>query len=404
MRPDRTDVLIVGAGPAGSSTAIRLARQGRKVVMVDRARFPRDKACSEYTSPETLRHLNELGVLGAIDASAANTLAGTTVTGSLGHALTGHFARAGGAPFRPTGLAIPRLLLDATLVDAARRAGVEVVEDATVTDVHRTGRDAMHVTLRPADGTPSHLDARVVVAADGLRSVVARRAGMHRQGWLRRMAFVAHVRRVRGLRQEAELHVGPHGYVGLNPLGSGVTNVALVVPERVASGARGGVEEFFFNQLELVPGIAGRVPRDAVARGVLVTGPFDAMSRRSVADGILLVGDAADFFDPFTGEGICSALAGGAMAANVLDGALARNGPIDASRLASYRALRRQAFLGKWIVERMIGYAMLAPPLFDRAVGRLQQRGMSDMLIGVTGNFVSPWRILNPVALAKMIV
>ncbi len=371
--------------------------------MVDRARFPRDKACSEYTSPETLRHLDALGVLDAIDAAPARVLAGTTVTGSLGHALTGHFARAGGEPFRDTGLAIPRMLLDATLVDAARRAGVEVVEEATVTGVHRSGIDAMRVTLRPGDGTLTHLDARVVVAADGLRSVVARRAGLHRQGWLRRMAFVAHVRGVTGLGHEAELHVGPKGYVGLNPLGGGVANVALVVPERIATGASGRTDDFFFEHLEQVPGIAGRVPHD-FARGVLVTGPFDAMSRRSVTDGILLVGDAADFFDPFTGEGICSALAGGEMAAGVLDEALAQEGQIDARRLEPYRTLRRRAFLGKWIVERMIGYTMLAPPLFDRAVGRLQRRGMSDMLIGVTGNFVSPWRILNPVAMAKMIV
>ncbi len=372
--------------------------------MVDRAAFPRDKACSEYTSPETLRHLDALGVLGAIDAAPAQVLAGTTVTGSLGHALTGHFARAGGTPFRATGLAIPRMLLDATLVDAARRAGVEVVEEATVTGVHRNGADAMRITLRPRHGTPPHFDARVVVAADGLRSVVARRAGLHRQGWLRRMAFVAHVRGVTGMGREAELHVGSHGYIGLNPLGNGVTNVALVVPEHVASSARGRPDDFFFEHLAQVPGIAGRVPRHAFTRDVMVTGPFDAMSRRSVADGIMLVGDAADFFDPFTGEGICSALAGGEMAAGVLDAALANDGPIDAHRLARYPALRRRAFLGKWIVERMIGYTMLAPPLFDRAVGRLQRRGMADMLIGVTGNFVSPWRILNPVAMAKMIV
>ncbi len=404
MRPERTDVLIVGAGPAGSSTAIHLARAGHRVVMVDRAVFPRDKPCSEYTSPETLRHLDALGVLGTIERAHTQTLAGTTVTGSRGHALTGHFARAGGSPFRPTGLAIPRILLDTTLVDAARQAGVQVVEDATVSGVARHSPDAMRVALRQSEGTPRGFDARVVVGADGLRSVVARRAGLRRHGWLRRMAFVAHVHGVTGLDREAELHVGAHGYVGLNPLGHGVTNVALVVPESVARTAAGQTEEFFFDQLGQLPGVRGRVPRDAFARNVMVTGPFDAMSRRSTTDGIVLVGDAADFFDPFTGEGICTALAGGEMAAQVLHAALERTGPIDARRLAPYRSLRRRAFLGKWVVERMIGYSMLAPPLFDRAVGRLQRRGMSDMLIGVTGNFVSPWRILNPVAMAKMLV
>ena len=79
-------------------------------------------------------------------------------------------------------------------------------------------------------------------------------------------------------------------------------------------------------------------------------------------------------------------------------------GPITDRRLRGYRAARRRAFLGKWIVERLIGYGMLAPALFDRAVARLERRGMADTLIGVTGNFVSPWRVVNPVYLARMVL
>ena len=77
------DLLIVGGGPAGSSTAIRAARAGLRVTLVDRARFPRDKACSEYMSPETLRQLDLLGVLRALDGLGGTALAGqaSTVTG-----------------------------------------------------------------------------------------------------------------------------------------------------------------------------------------------------------------------------------------------------------------------------------------------------------------------------------
>jgi len=120
------DVIVAGAGPSGCATAIHLARAGFDVLLLDRARFPRDKPCAEYLSPETLRHLDGLGALDPLDGYDGVKLRGTTVLGVLGSQLTGHFANAGHTPFRPTGLAIRRQVLDAELVRAARREGVRV--------------------------------------------------------------------------------------------------------------------------------------------------------------------------------------------------------------------------------------------------------------------------------------
>lgn len=399
------DALVIGGGPAGSATALRLARRHRRVVLLDRARFPRDKACSEYLSPESVRHLDTLGVLASLDAHRSSApLHGSNVTAAYGAALAGRFVDAGGAPFRPTGLSLPRRLLDATLLDAARAGGVEVQQQQMVVDVTRQRDGVSQVQLRDGDGVRHTMHARVVVGADGLGSVVARRSGLRRQGWLRRVAFVAHLGDVQGLHGAADLHVGRDGYVGLNPMSDGVTNVALVVSARDAAQARGDATSFFFERLEQFSGVRGRIDRRRMVRDVMVVGPFDAQCRRSVIDGLLLVGDAADFFDPFTGEGICAALAGAEMAAEVLDEALATDGPITSAHLRRYRTLRRQRFLGKWMVERLIGYAMFAPALFNRAVDRLQRRGMADTLIGVTGDFVSPWRVLNPAFLTRMLV
>ncbi|MGE5092435.1 MAG: NAD(P)/FAD-dependent oxidoreductase [Bacillota bacterium] len=397
------DVLIVGAGPGGSAAAILLARAGLAVTVVDRAAFPRDKPCSEYMSPEALRVLDRLGVLADLEAAGA-PLEGTIVTASRGARLDGAFARAGHQPFRPAGLSIARRVLDARLVEAARAAGATVLERRTVEDLIYDDGAVGGAVVREADGTRRVIRARLTIGADGLRSVVARRLGGQRYGRPRRIAFVGHFTGVPGVGRSAEMHVGTDGYVGLNAIGDGLTNVALVVPASRARTAAGRPEEFFFDAVGGFPGVGDRVARDSIARRVLVTGPFAASASRVIADGALLLGDAADFFDPFTGEGICSALRGAELAADTVPAALAEPGVVRAARLAPYRTARRRAFAGKWAVERLIGYGMWFPRLFDRAVGRLERRGLADTLIGVTGDFVPARAVLNPWFLARMVL
>jgi geranylgeranyl reductase family protein len=399
------DVLIIGLGPAGSGLALRLARRGHRVIAIDRAHFPRDKACSEYLSPEGVRHLAELGVLDAIERQDGRRIRGTTVVAPRGSRLTGLFARAGHRPFRETGLSVARRVLDTALVRAAGTAGAEIREGTTLLELIRTDGGIMGAKVRGPDGRTTMIRARITVGADGLRSRVARDLGPFRQEPIRRWAFVAHVADVLDLSDTAELHVRADGYVGLNPIGSGLANVALVVPARDIGNARGHVDDYFFTALERFDSVRGRVRRARLAREVMVTGPFARRASRVIADGAMLVGDAADFFDPFTGEGICAALRGAAMADSVITGALsAASAAVPASLLGEYLALRRKAFLGKWAVERLIGYGMLAPALFDRAVERLERRGLAHTMIGVTGDFVPARAVLNPAFLARMVM
>ena len=399
-----TTVLVAGAGPAGSATAYWLARAGHRVLLVDRCEFPRDKACSEYLGPGTADLLQKLGVLEQLQREA-NPLTGTTVIGARGSRLTGLFALASAQRPGAIGLSITRQKLDSALLERAIEAGAQFLPRTAVEDLLVENRMVRGAIVREAGGGQRPIRARLTIGADGLRSVVARRLGGVTSAAPRRMGFVTHVRGVTGLATRAEMHVGPYGYVGLNPLGDDLANVALVLRSDRARAARGRLEDFVFATLDSFPGVRHRVPAAGLARPILATGPFSAKAKRVIADGALLVGDAADFFDPFTGEGVFSALRGAELAAAVADRALTREGPVPASALAPYRRARRAAFLGKWAVERMIGYGMMAPALFDRAVARLGRRGtMAHTLIGVTADFVPATRVLNPLFFSRMMI
>jgi len=401
----QVDVLVAGAGPAGSATATLLARAGFSVLVVDRAAFPRDKACSEYMSPEAVRILARLGVVEILERAGAFPLEGMKVTGPRGSTAHGKFALAGHHPFRPTGLSISRRILDHELLVAARAAGAAVLERTCVEELLYERGGVAGVVVRDHAGQRHSVPARLTVGADGLRSVVARRLGRRAHGRSRRMAFVAHVARVPGMSPSAELHFRDHAYMGLNQIGHDQTNVALVVSSERAAHARGGVERFFTETLAEFPAVRERVEAGEVVRPILATGPFAVWSAKVIAPGALLVGDAADFFDPATGDGIYCALRGAELAAEAGAAALSQPGPITADRLVEYRRMRRRAFSGKWMVERMIDYALRFPRLFDWGVSRLgRQEGMAHTVIGLAGGFVPAREVLNPVFLARMIL
>src|SRR5438105_9673331 len=401
---DRWDVVVVGAGPAGATTALLLARAGASVLLADRARFPRDKACSEYLSPATTEILERLGggIVDAVEGSAHAKLYGMKVVAPGGAAMCGRFR---GGP-RPYSFALPRTAFDTILVAAAARAGAHVSEATAVENLVWERGAVAGVVARSRNGQRVTCNARIVVGADGLRSVVARRLGLVRSSPPRRVAFSAHVADVAGIDGVGELHVGKHGYVGLGPIGGGGSTVALVVPLEAVRTARSEGRDFrqrFFAELERFPGLAGRFDPRRLVRNVLATGPFAQWARAAAVPGALLVGDAADFFDPFTGQGIHTALRGAELAADCLIPGLAP-GVRATTPLQSYARARRRAFRGKWLLERLIGLGVGSPALTDRVVARLARRpDLADLVVSATGNIVPTRDVLAPSVLARML-
>jgi menaquinone-9 beta-reductase len=409
------EVVIVGAGPAGTATAWALARVGVDVVVLDRARFPRDKPCAEYLSPQASRVLSDMGVLASIEAAGAAQLTGMTIRAPSGAWFRGEFAAGHGfRGFRDQGLALRRRVLDAILLRHAESAGARVVEGAAVTDLTRdpagrvtgvryTRREDAPEPVRAgggvaADGAGDVLSARVVVGADGLRSVISRRLGLaHTRRWPRRVAFVTHYRGVADMGTVGEMHVERDGYVGLADVGGGETNVAVVVPAHATHGIgadrAGFLESWIARRPQLVPRFRG-ASRVSPVRAI---GPFAQHARRAWSPGAALVGDAADFFDPFTGEGIYAALRGAELLTpSLYDAARAPNARTADAALAAYDRCRRHEFRGKWIVERAVGTAVAMPAIIEHVVRVLARRpDMADLLIGVTGDFVPPREVLR---------
>ena len=394
------DVIIVGGGPSGSSAAFFLARAGANVLLLDRARFPRDKPCAEYLSPQASRLLAEMGALALVEEAGAAQLAGMAIRAPNGVQIRGEFAAAHGFKgFRDRGLALRRRVLDAILLDRARAAGARVEEGVRVTDLVRddSGR-VIGVRRQEADGWSSPRHAPVVIGADGLRSLVASRLGVARSGWPRRLALVAHYRGVRDIGDVGEMHVERDGYIGLADVGHGETNVAIVVPAdrgRQIAAARNG---FFDRWIAARPHLARRFEGAERVSAVRVTGPFASRARRAWAPGAALVGDAADFYDPFTGEGMYAGLRGGELLAPFVLEALAASSPEAAdAALSGYDAARNAEFGGKWMVEKLVGATVSSPAVFNHIARTLARRkDMADLLVGVAGDFVPPREVLRP--------
>jgi menaquinone-9 beta-reductase len=408
-----TEVLVVGGGPAGSATATFLARLGHDVLLLDRARFPRPKACAEYLSPATVGVIARLGALTAVEMHRpVRPLGMALIQGERARALVRYpdhpvssdparpEVGVSGAGAEQRALCLPRDLLDHTLLEHARRHGVRVLEGWQVIDVRIDASGATVVAREqhaPAQVTRD-FRARLVVGADGLRSTVARAMGVSRRTiWPRRVGFVAHFQggQAAHFQDYGEMHIGDGVYCGLAPLPGGLINVGLVMS--VDSARRAGSATAALDRgLGAVAGARARLTGASRVTPIRGVSPLGARVSRCFGDGYILVGDAAGFLDPFTGEGVFRALRGAELAAQVVHEALTSHS-VSARALAPYSWLRRQEFGAKtvlcWAIQGMLAW----PPLLTYALERLSRRpAHCERLSAVLGDYRPAAETLRP--------
>ena len=332
------DVIIAGAGPAGSSAAIHLASGGLKVLLVEQKKFPRPKLCGEFISPECQDHFQRLGVARAIVCSEPSSITETVFYSSRGHQVT-----VPSSWFGPrVALGLSRAVMDDVLLRRATEAGVTVVENANVVGPQINDNTISGIKIR-VDSTEQEYLSPITIDATGRARIVARKLNQSHKQKPKLVAFKAHFRNTRVAPDACEIYFYSGGYGGLSSVEGGLSNLCFIIGadqvKRCQSDPERVMREFVMQNPR-----ARHTLDPARTSSEWLSASWEHFGRQSPAPakGLLAIGDAAAFIDPFTGSGMLMAFESGELAAETI---LAhRNGLTGASLAADYTNRYRTKF------------------------------------------------------------
>ena len=375
------DVIVVGAGPAGCAAATHLAHHGLRVVIVDRAAAPPPKVCGEYLSPGCLPLLERLGVLKSLYEVGARPLFGMRVHTPGGQVLRARY------PPPHYGLAIRRARLDPILLEVAIKSGADFLSGFQASDLIWEDNCVVGIRGRRR-GHPTLLHARLTIGADGRNSVVARRLGaVQRHRWLDKIALVGYVEGAWRSEDVGEVFIGRDRYCILNPITPELTNIGLVFNRREFRPAA-NLTHNLLQAAGSLPGLRDRLLRARPIGPARCLGPLAYSAQRLTAPGAMLIGDAAGFLDPFTGEGIYAALRSAELAVECALPSL-QEPSATVQDLPAYSEAWQRDFHAKWCLCTALQHAIHRPLLAEGIVACLARvPTLSSRLMAAVGDLI----------------
>jgi flavin-dependent dehydrogenase len=356
------DVLVVGGGPAGATTATALAERGYRVTVIEKDRHPRFHI-GESLLPLNLPLLDQLGVRGAIEHGAIRKYGVQFVSPYHGKSITYDFSRAFDKRF-PYAFQVRRSVFDHILLQNAKAKGAEVIEGMRVTAIDLSNDREVRVTARDENDTEDHWRARFVVDASGRDTFLAGHLSLKQRNPKNNTAAVfGHFTGARRLPGKAEGNITivwfDHGWFWFIPLIDGTTSIGAVCPAQVFKTRNTtDLSAFLMSLIAEAPEIADRLKDAQLVSPAIATGNYSYASTTLTGPNHLLVGDACAFIDPVFSAGVYLAMSTAFFGADAIDTCLRQ--PARAERaLRSYDRRTRQA-LGAftWFIYRIREPAM----------------------------------------------
>lgn len=394
------DVIVVGARVAGAPTAMLLARKGYRVLLLDRGRFPSDTLSTHYIHQPGMAYLKQWGLHDQVVAS--NCPPFRRMRFDLGpFALEGLAPPAGEAVF---GYAPRRYILDTILVEAALRAGVELREQFTVTELLFDGERVTGIRGRAAGGPMVTERAPLVIGADGLRSFVARsvQAPIYEARPAQTCAYYSYWSDLS--LAGAELYPRPGQMIVLGPTNHEQTSITVFWPRAAFPEVRADVEGHFMRALEGVPGLGERVRGGRRVEPFYGSGDLPFFFRKPYGPGWALVGDAGYHKDPITAQGITDAFRDAALLSAAIDAGLSDRQPLEAA-LADYEQQRNAAAMPLYEFTHQLAALQPPAPEMQQLFAALRHSPeQTDRFFGLIAGTVSIAEFFAPENLGRILM
>ncbi|MFL6468844.1 MAG: NAD(P)/FAD-dependent oxidoreductase [Pyrinomonadaceae bacterium] len=360
------DAVIVGAGPAGASLGIRLAKAGKRVLLVEKAHFPRHKLCGEFVSPECIEHFEELGIVPKLRETLLPELVETRFYARNGRSLT--ISNSWLSSSKQSAIGISRSRLDQILLETARDCGVSVFEGYGFLSSSNYNERLSGLTIKSESGGSFQISAKLAIDASGRNQVLARSfdnsISTRRSGVV---AFKTHLINADIDQNACEIYSFPGGYGGCSKVENDRYNTCFVLSSAKLREL-GNDRKSIFEKSLLTNRRAHAVLSESVTVGewLSVSIPHFGQSNCTPYPGVFAIGDAAGFIDPFTGSGIALALQTSKLCAN----AILTNDDLDAAAInyhRNYTALVKKRMHFTSVIRSLARF----PSVADKMIGIL---------------------------------